>query len=48
MYEYIGRLERIGVSAHEAYQIVFDFLKNFGVDALELYITDMERERYVG
>lgn len=48
MTDYICRLERIGIAAHEAYRIVFDFLKNFGVVALEDYITEMERDCYVG
>lgn len=45
---YIRRLERIGVSASEAYQIIYDFLKCFGHDALEEYITGLEAEAYVG
>ena len=28
METYVRRLERIGIAAHEAYRIVFDFLKN--------------------
>ena len=48
MESYIRRLERVGVSAHEAYQIVFDFLKNFGIEELEEYICELESEAYVG
>lgn len=47
METYIRRLERIGISAPRAYQIVWDFLKNFGHDALNEYISDLEREAYV-
>ena len=48
MENYIRRLERVGVSAHEAYRIVFDFLKNFGIEVLEEYIAELESETYVG
>lgn len=48
MESYIRRLERVGVSAHEAYRIVFDFLKNFGIEELEEYICELEGEAYVG
>ena len=48
MESYIRRLERVGVSAHEAYRIVFDFLKVFGYEELEEYITERESETYVG
>ena len=48
MESYIRRLERVGVSAHEAYMIVFDFLKCFGIEALEEYIAELESETYVG
>lgn len=37
MESYVRRLERVGVSAHEAYRIVFDFLKVFGIEELEKY-----------
>lgn len=47
MEKYIRRLERIGVSAHEAYQIAYDFLKVFGSEELEEYINELEKEAYV-
>ena len=46
MNEYVIRLERIGIAAHEAYRIVYDFLKNFGYDALDAYIESLEEEYY--
>lgn len=47
MESYVRRLERVGVSAAEAYRIVFDFLKVFGSKELEEYITALEVEAYV-
>jgi len=48
METYVRRLERIGIAAHEAYRIVFDFLKVFGIEELEDFISTKEREAYVG
>ena len=44
---YIEKLNRIGVSASEAYRIVFDFLKNYSVAELEEYIESLEADVYV-
>ena len=47
MNEYIERLTRTGMSAHEAYRLVFDFLKNFSLKELEEFIKERECEVYV-
>lgn len=48
MNDYVERLTRVGMSAHEAFRFVFDFWKNFTVAELEEFVTDMERDAYVG
>lgn len=45
---YVMRLIRIGIPIHDAYKIIFDFIKNFGTKGLEEYISDLERNAYVG
>ena len=47
MGDYIARLERTGMSAHEACRLVFDFLKNFTHEELEEFILEREDECYV-
>ena len=48
MGDYIARLERTGMAAHEACRLVFDFLKNFYSEELEEFILEREGECYVG
>lgn len=47
MNEYVLRLEKCGVSASRAYRFCFDFMKNFGLAELELFIRDIEAEVYM-
>ena len=47
MNDYVARLIRTGMSAHEALRLVFDFLKNFTVAELEEFIEEQECEAYV-
>ena len=48
MGDYIARLTRTGMAAHEACRLVFDFLKNFSIKELEEFISEREDECYVG
>lgn len=48
MNELVDRMTRTGVPPHEAYRTIYDFLKNYGVDALMEYIDDLEKSAYVG
>ena len=45
---YIARLMRIGVPIHDAYVLIFDFIKHYGTTELERFISDLERDAYVG
>ena len=47
MNDYILRLYRLGIPMHEALRIYEDFKRYYNEDALEEYISDMERDHYV-
>lgn len=48
MTEYIVRLERCGIPAHDAIRIWYTMLRDFDLEALEEYIRSLEDECYVG
>ena len=43
---FIARLCRCGFSADRAYVTVWDFVKCYGVSALEKYVSDIERSAF--
>lgn len=42
--DFAERLQRCGLSAHEAVAIAKDFERNMDVDSLENYVASVERE----
>ena len=44
MNKYVFKLCSLGIPACNAYSIVADFLKNFGIKELEEYINDLEQD----
>lgn len=42
--DFAERLQRCGLSAHEAVSIAKDFERNMDVDSLENYVASVERE----
>ena len=48
MREYIDRLIRCGLSAHEAHSVCYNMIKEFGEAELEVYINTIECSVYGG
>ena len=43
---FIDRLVSCGYPRHRAMRIVYDFLKEFGVNELEEYLTSIEEDKF--
>lgn len=43
---YIDRLESCGYPRHRAMRIVYDFLKDYDRDALEDFLTSIEKDKF--